>query len=116
MKLTVHDTLAVISIIALCAFAYYLYPNIPEPMAIHWNLEGDPNGFASRGSGIAILIAIPTISFLCLRLFPLISPSGYRMTQSRPTYSIVIGVLTLVLSAICASAMFNAAEIGRAHV
>jgi len=112
MKLTVHDTLAVTSIIALCAFAFYLYPSIPDPMAIHWSLDGTPNGFASRSTGVAILIAIPTITFLCLRLFPHISPSGYRMTQSRRSYALVIGIMTLVLAGICASALFSATDAG----
>ena len=110
MKISTHDTLPIVSIAALCAFAWYLYPSIPEPMAIHWSLDGSPNGFSSRGTGIAIFVAIPAIAFLCLRLLPLISPSGYRMTQSRHTYALVIGAVTVVLAGISASALVSATD------
>jgi uncharacterized membrane protein len=55
---------------------FYYYPLMPERMAIHWGLSGEPNGYGSRFLG---LFLIPLISggLLFMMLFlPGLDPFG----------------------------------------
>ena len=56
--------------------ALYLYPMMPERVAIHWGLSGEADGYGSRFLG---LFMIPVISLLFLPLMlvlPRLDPSG----------------------------------------
>jgi len=50
-------------------FSIYFYPSLPEKMAVHWNLEGEVDGYLSKQFA---LFSIPTISLVMLLLFILI--------------------------------------------
>ena len=54
------------SVALVCAqilAAAYLYPRMPERVAIHWGLSGEADGYGSRFMG---LFLIPIISLLFL--------------------------------------------------
>jgi uncharacterized membrane protein len=61
MRRAVWASVALVCVQFLVAF--YLYPQMPERVAIHWGLSGDADGYGSRFLG---LFLIPIISFLFL--------------------------------------------------
>lgn len=76
-------TISIILIVIQFIVACYLYPMIPEKIAIHWNINGEADGYSSRLVGLFI---IPTIEIVLLPLFlilPRIDPkaSSEKLTQ-----------------------------------
>jgi uncharacterized membrane protein len=61
MRRAVWFSVALVCIQILVAF--YLYPMMPERMAVHWGLSGEADGYGSRFLG---LFLIPIISLLFL--------------------------------------------------
>ena len=58
------------------AVAFYLYPRMPERVAVHWGLGGEADGYGSRFLG---LFLVPIVSLVLLPVFlalPRLDPSG----------------------------------------
>ena len=67
---------SLILIVLQFAAAFYLYPGMPERMAVHWGPSGEADGFGSRFEG---LFMIPIVSAVLLPIFlalPRLDPSG----------------------------------------
>jgi uncharacterized membrane protein len=63
-------------VLAQFLVAFYLYPRMPERVAIHWGLSGEADGYGSRFLG---LFLIPIFSVLLLPFMlalPRLDPSG----------------------------------------
>jgi uncharacterized membrane protein len=63
-------------VLAQFLVAFYLYPRMPERVAIHWGLSGEADGYGSRFLG---LFLIPIFSMLLLPFMlalPRLDPSG----------------------------------------
>ncbi len=74
MRRAVWFSVALVGVQVLAAV--YLYPMMPERVAIHWGLSGEADGYGSRFMG---LFLIPVISLLFLPLMlvlPRLDPSG----------------------------------------
>jgi uncharacterized membrane protein len=74
MRRAVWFSVALVCVQILAAF--YMYPMMPERVAIHWGLSGEADGYGSRFMG---LFLIPVISLLFLPLMmvlPRLDPSG----------------------------------------
>jgi len=54
---------SVVLVVLQFAVGFYLYPSMPESMAIHWGLSGEADGYGSRFMG---LFLIPIFSVLLL--------------------------------------------------
>jgi uncharacterized membrane protein len=67
------------SVVLVCVqflVAFYLYPQMPERVAIHWGMSGDADGYGSRFLGL-FLIPIFSVLFLPFMLaLPRLDPSG----------------------------------------
>ena len=50
-------------VVVMFLVGFYLYPRMPERVAIHWGLSGEANGYGSRFLG---LFLVPIISLLLL--------------------------------------------------
>ena len=74
MRRAVWFSVALVGVQILAAL--YLYPMMPERVAIHWGLSGEADGYGSRFLG---LFMIPVISLLLLPFMlalPRLDPSG----------------------------------------
>lgn len=65
-------------IAAAVAVAAWLYPGMPDPVPVHWNIHGEPDGYLAKPWGIVILPGIALFLFVVMRLIPAISPKGFR--------------------------------------
>ena len=74
MRRAVWASVALVCVQFLVAF--YLYPHMPERMAIHWGMNGEADGYGSRFLGL-FLIPIFSLLFLPFMLvLPRLDPSG----------------------------------------
>lgn len=63
------------------------WPRLPEPMAIHWNVAGEPDGYASRFVGVVLLPLVAGAMLLLFELLPRIDPLGENVAAFRGYYN-----------------------------
>ncbi|WP_448519407.1 SdpI family protein, partial [Rhodoflexus sp.] len=68
MKLNRTDLLATLLIVAPLIYGLWLYPQLPDPMPIHFGLNGQPDGFAKK-------------SLFYIFLLPAINAGSYFFTK-----------------------------------
>ncbi len=92
------STLAVLGIILLSfAVGIYLYPQMPDRMASHWNAQGEVDGYMPKFWGLFLM---PLISFGLLLLFmliPKIDPLKQNIQKFRKYYDWFIMLLIAFL-------------------
>jgi len=75
----------------------YLYPQMPEKMASHWNLQGQVDGYMSKFWGLFLIPLISVGLFLLFILIPKIDPLKANIEKFRKYYDrfvvLVIGFL-----------------------
>jgi len=96
---------------AMAAVSLYGWIAIPSGarIAIHWGLEGAPDGFAGKGLALSVMPAIALLISAALALVPRIDPRRSNLLQSSKAYGAVwvsvVGLLALVHAAIVANAL-----------
>jgi uncharacterized membrane protein len=85
-------------LIAVTAIASAVaYPRLPETVPSHWNLQGQVNGWQSRGSAAFLMPIVLLVLWGVMRGLPAIDPRRANYAKFQPTYDFVIGaVLTVV--------------------
>jgi len=83
-----------------------LYPHLPEQIATHWDINGNPNGYSTKAMGA---VAFPCILLLVDMLFPfLLSLDPKNKNMSPKLISVVLWILPAV-SILCSSMTLCAA-------
>lgn len=94
MKIT-----AIVLVLAAFAVSLAVYPLIPDPMPIHWDFQGNPNGFASKNVGIFLMPMTLLGLALLFMVLPRISPRGFEIeSRSRAFKVITISALAFPLA------------------
>jgi uncharacterized membrane protein len=75
------------------AVAAYLYPDLPEQIPTHWNIEGEVDDYTPKPWGVIILPLAAILAFVFMRLIPVISPKGFRTDK----FMDVINVFTVAI-------------------
>ncbi len=79
--------------------AFLSLPFLPEQIPVHWNLFGEPDGFASRYIGAFGLPIIITLTVLFFTLLPRVGKVESAIRKSWDIYQIVIfSVVTLIFA------------------
>jgi uncharacterized membrane protein len=72
-----RSVLASVGLIALMFLVgFYLYPLMPEMVAIHWGLSGEADGYGSRFMGLFLVPVISLLVFPFMLALPRLDPSG----------------------------------------
>jgi uncharacterized membrane protein len=80
-------TILSISIIIISfAIALYLYPQMPEKMASHWNASGNVDGYMSRFWGTFLMPIVLLALFFLLVWIPTIDPLKKNIEKFRKYY------------------------------
>ena len=76
-----------------------VYARLPEIIAVHWDLNGNPNGWMSRPMGAFFLPAFLLVLGGILRFVPRIDPRAENYRRFGDAYeTIVLSVLLLLLA------------------
>ena len=102
----VRLTLAGATLIA----AAVLYPQLPTLMPVHWNLHMHANGWAAKPWGVWVFPVITTVLAALAELLPLLSPKGYELKYSNPTFQQMMLAVTAALAFL--TAIVYAASLG----
>lgn len=66
--------LALILIIISFAVSFLAYPYLPDKVAIHWNIEGNADGFSGKAFGLFLIPCISIFFYILLWLMPKLDP------------------------------------------
>lgn len=94
--------------IALISFAVgiYLYPQMPEKMASHWNSQGQVDGYMSKFWGLFLMPIFLIGIFLLFILIPKIDPLKENIEKFRKYYDGFIMIIALFFFYIYALTIF----------
>jgi uncharacterized membrane protein len=87
-------------IFATVVFSVSVYSRLPDPMVIHWNVAGEPDGYGSRVFGTFLLPAVILALWGLLLVLPRIDPRKQNIEQFRDTYDIFVIAVVAVLCAL----------------
>lgn len=80
------DWLIIILILVGFALGAYLYPSLPERVPIHWNANGQINGYGSKLFGAFGIPLITLGLYIMFLLLPYIDPKGKNYAGFTSTY------------------------------
>src|SRR5690606_35814971 len=85
-----------------------VYPTLPEQVAIHWNLEGEPDDYGSRFYGVFGLPLLTLGIYLLLLFVPVIDPRRRNYPQFAKVYRwIKLGFVLFMLGLHLATLAYN---------
>ena len=75
-----------------------VYRRLPDTMAVHWDLDGNPNGWMPRAVGAAFGPVLLVLLWQLLRFVPRIDPRAENYARFSQAYEVIVAsVLLLVL-------------------
>jgi uncharacterized membrane protein len=89
--------ISVVTILVSVAVSIYLFPQMPDSMASHWDASGEVNGYMSKFWGLFLM---PMVAFGVLILFavlPALDPLKKNFEAYRDAYNELVLVLLLFL-------------------
>ncbi len=96
-KFLKKDWLILILISLGFALGAYFYPSLPDKVAIHWNLQGEVNGYGNRFVGA---FGIPLVNlgiYLLFIVLPYIDPKRKNYDSFQSTYQYLKCLLVIFL-------------------
>lgn len=87
-------------IILMFAVSFYFYKNFPETVPIHWDINGNVDGWGSALTGAFLIPAITALMYIVLLLVPFIDPKKERYTEFEKPYHIFKNMIVLFVTAI----------------
>ncbi|MBK8006411.1 MAG: SdpI family protein [Gemmatimonadetes bacterium] len=89
-----------VAVLAAVAFGVWAYPHLPAEVATHFDFEGVPNGWSSRGTAALVLPLLGLALALVFLVLPRIDPRAANYEQFGSTYWTVANAVVVLLSAI----------------
>lgn len=89
-----------IAILLICfqfIASYYLYPILPENVAIHWNIHGEADGYSSKHVGVYLIPVMEAVLIPVFLLLPRIDPKNNKEKMIE-SYSWVILAFTIYMA------------------
>ncbi|MCI0517906.1 MAG: SdpI family protein, partial [Woeseiaceae bacterium] len=81
MKPVFADLVSLVLIALTVALTLAWYPQLPDPMPIHWNAAGEVDGYMPKAWGVAMLPATAAFMFLVMKLVLLLSPKQHKTDE-----------------------------------
>ena len=97
--MTIRSSVILVITIIVIAFAsgIYFYPQLPDPIASHFNTEGLANGFMPKLVGVFLIPFAILILTSLLYFFPMIDPLKENWKSFRAYYNSFIVIITAFL-------------------
>jgi uncharacterized membrane protein len=90
------DWIALLLVLITVGFTAWVFPQLPEEMTIHWGVNGEPDGFASRGYAVSFAPALMIVLYLLMRLLPKIDPKKKNYVRFQSGLDVTM-IATMVL-------------------
>lgn len=91
------EWIVLILVLLATAAGIYFYPQLPDPMAGHWNIQGEVDGYISRFWGVFLMPVVTLVMFLFFLVIPRIDPLKANIAKFRKYFDWFIVLITLFL-------------------
>ncbi|PIN69175.1 hypothetical protein COV93_06540 [Candidatus Woesearchaeota archaeon CG11_big_fil_rev_8_21_14_0_20_43_8] len=95
MKKT-HITVIILIILSFL-FAAFIYPQMPDQMASHWNTKGEVNGYMGKFFGVFLMPIIAVGIYLLMLVIPKIDPLKKNIKRFEGHFDTFILILEIYL-------------------
>ncbi len=98
-------------LLIMAAASAWAWPSVPDEIPIHWNLQGEVDGYGSKAFGLTLTPAIAAGLYLLLLLIPLIDPGRVNLENSAKAYGAIrvsIMAFLTALHIVCVRAALGA--------
>lgn len=85
-----------------------VYPRLPEQMAVHWNLAGEPDGWAPRANAASLGLLVAAGIYLLMWWLPAIDPRRDNYARFEGAYRVTRALLVLFLTGLHVMTLLNA--------
>lgn len=94
-KHTIYCGIALL--VAALIYTAIVYPALPDLMPIHWNLRGEPDGWAEKRYAVWMMPGMMALLLAFLPALPALSPRQFSMASFLGTYNdMMLMVITLL--------------------
>ncbi len=83
-------------IVLALIYSAVLYPHLPDPLPIHWNIRGEVDGWWPRWQGVLLIPALMLVILVLLQTLPKLPISKSSVEAFRATYD-YISVIVIAL-------------------
>jgi uncharacterized membrane protein len=90
----------VLLVLAAVGASAAVYHTLPETIVIHWDLQGNPNGWSSRVVGAFAMPLVMVGVYAMMRFLPLVDPRRENYEKFQGTYEGLILTIMVFLLAI----------------
>jgi uncharacterized membrane protein len=84
-------------VLAACAASLAVFNRLPDPMAVHWDLAGNANGWMPRSVGAFITPMIMIVAWFSLRVAPLLDPRRANYEKFTAAYELTVATLLVLV-------------------
>lgn len=106
MKISRTQTIGLATVILMFAVAFFIYPQMPENIASHWNINGQADSYLPKILGLFLLPGISLIMYLLLIFIPQIDPQKRNIEKFRVYYDVFILIFLTFLFYLYAMTIF----------
>ncbi|NKE07001.1 SdpI family protein [Mesobacillus selenatarsenatis] len=98
-----------LTMIGLLVVAWIIvWPKLPEQIPIHWNVNGEANGFASKLNAMFSTLGIMVILYISMAFLPKVDPRKTNYKYFTKSYHIILNAILGVLFVINILMLANA--------
>jgi len=89
----IYFTLCVAAIVGACVLSALVFPSLPARVPIHWNIQGQVDGYGSPLFATLFVPAIMTALLVLFAALPWLSPKQFETDTFRDTYGFIAFVI-----------------------
>lgn len=97
MKIHKSEIITLLITILSVVIGIYFYPQLPDKIASHWNIQGEVNGYISKFWGTFLMPIIAAVLWLIFLVIPKIDPKKENIEKFRKYFDRFIILLFLFL-------------------
>ena len=71
-------------------FSIAVYSRLPDRVAVHWGISGEPNRFGSRAEGAFLIPALMVVLYLIMQWYPSRDPRAANIAKFRGAYDTTV--------------------------
>jgi uncharacterized membrane protein len=101
--------LSVLFLVVLLAAFVWLYPQLPAHVPVHWNAQGQINGYATPVRAVAVPMVVIVFLALLTVALPSISPRGFEITPFVSVFVVVMLAVQAFVLVVGLGILLNAA-------
>lgn len=108
MKPTLRKEVPLIAIVLL-PFIYlaYIWNKLPQEVPIHWNIQGEIDGYSNKAMLILIPILLPLLVYVIFLLIPKIDPKNKLNQMGKKFHNIKV-LMTIFMSVLALFIIYSA--------